>query len=92
MRLSFTRTPAIGVGDWKATARRGKPYTRQYQEERSRTIMLMIDAGRMMSAEIEGMSKLDYAIKMKEFFDHHLKGRSPDPQRGLPDRRRNGGQ
>ena len=48
--------------DWKATARRGKPYTRQYQEERSRTIMLMIDAGRMMSAEIEGMSKLDYAI------------------------------
>lgn len=48
--------------DWKATARRGRPFTRQYEEERSRTIMLLIDAGRMMSAEIEGLSKLDHAI------------------------------
>jgi uncharacterized protein (DUF58 family) len=48
--------------DWKATARRGHPFTRQYEEERSRTIMLLIDAGRMMSAEVEGLSKLDHAI------------------------------
>ncbi len=48
--------------DWKATARRGRPITRQYDLERSQTLMLLIDAGRMMCAEIEGMSKLDYAI------------------------------
>jgi len=48
--------------DWKATARRGHPFTRQYEEERSRTIMLLIDAGRMMSAEVEGLSKLDHAV------------------------------
>jgi uncharacterized protein (DUF58 family) len=48
--------------DWKATARRGRPFTRQYEEERSRTIMLLIDAGRMMSAEVEGLSKLDHAV------------------------------
>ncbi len=57
--------------DWKATARHGRPVTRQYDLERSQTLMLVIDAGRMMCAEIEGtagvssaaaMSKLDYAI------------------------------
>jgi len=48
--------------DWKATARRGRPYTREYEEERSRTVMLLIDAGRMMSAEAEGLSKLDHAV------------------------------
>jgi uncharacterized protein (DUF58 family) len=48
--------------DWKATARRARPFTREYEEERSRTIMLLLDAGRMMSAEAEGLSKLDHAI------------------------------
>ncbi len=48
--------------DWKATARRNKPITRQYEIERSQNVILMVDAGRMMCAELNGMSKLDYAI------------------------------
>jgi len=48
--------------DWKATARRSKPVSRQYQPERGQNVIVMLDAGRMMSAELEGMSKLDYAI------------------------------
>lgn len=48
--------------DWKATARHGRPVTRQYDLERSQTLMLVIDAGRMMCAEIGSISKLDYAI------------------------------
>ena len=48
--------------DWKATARRHKPITRQYEIERSQNVMLMVDAGRMMCAQLDGMSKLDYAI------------------------------
>ncbi len=52
--------------DWKATARHGHPVTRQYDLERSQTLMLVIDAGRMMcatvGAEVGAMSKLDYAI------------------------------
>ena len=48
--------------DWKATARRGRPFTRQYEEERGRTIMLLIDAGRMMSAQVGSLSKLDHAV------------------------------
>jgi len=48
--------------DWKASARRNKPITREYEIERSQNVMLMIDAGRMMCGQIDGMSKLDYAI------------------------------
>jgi uncharacterized protein (DUF58 family) len=48
--------------DWKATARKGAPVVRTYEVERSQTMMLAIDAGRMMTPEIEGMSKLDRAV------------------------------
>ena len=48
--------------DWKATARRHRPATRQFEIERSQTVIIMIDAGRMMTAQIGEMSRLDYAI------------------------------
>ena len=48
--------------DWKATARRGKLVARQYEVEKSQTIMLVLDVGRTMLAEIDGIQKLDYAI------------------------------
>ncbi len=48
--------------DWKASARRSKPITREYEVERSQNVMLMIDAGRMMCGQLDGMSRLDYAI------------------------------
>ncbi|MBM3498815.1 MAG: DUF58 domain-containing protein [Armatimonadetes bacterium] len=48
--------------DWKATARKGRPFTRQYEEERSRTVMLLLDAGRLMTTEVDGLSKLDHAV------------------------------
>jgi uncharacterized protein (DUF58 family) len=48
--------------DWKASARRGKLVSRQYEVERAQTILLMIDAGRTMLAEIDGVQKIEYAI------------------------------
>ena len=48
--------------DWKATARRGKLVARQYEVEKSQSIMLVLDVGRTMLAEIDGIQKLDYAI------------------------------
>ncbi len=48
--------------DWKATARRGKPVVRRFEAERSQTIVLAIDAGRLMTARVGGLSKLDRAI------------------------------
>src|SRR6266853_429525 len=47
---------------WTATARRGKLTTRQYQIERDQTILIAIDAGRLMTARIERETKLDLAI------------------------------
>jgi uncharacterized protein (DUF58 family) len=46
---------------WTAAARRGKLVTRVYQVERSQTIWIVIDSGRLMRARIGDLSKLDYA-------------------------------
>jgi uncharacterized protein (DUF58 family) len=47
---------------WTATARRGKLVTRQYQMERDQTILVALDAGRLMTARIENETKLDSAV------------------------------
>ncbi|HLL75438.1 MAG TPA: DUF58 domain-containing protein [Pyrinomonadaceae bacterium] len=47
---------------WGATARRGKLTTRQYQIERDQTILIALDAGRLMTARIEQETKFDSAI------------------------------
>ncbi|MCS7191259.1 MAG: DUF58 domain-containing protein, partial [Fimbriimonadales bacterium] len=48
--------------DWKATARRGKPIVRDYQIERSQHVILLLDAGRTMLAEVEGKRKFDSVL------------------------------
>lgn len=48
--------------DWKATARRNKPITVEYQTERSQNIMAVIDIGRMMQTPVDKIMKLDYVI------------------------------
>lgn len=47
---------------WTAAARRGKLVTRLFQIERSQTIWLVLDAGRLMRARVSGLSKLDFAV------------------------------
>ncbi len=48
--------------DWKATARRAKPVVRRFEVERSQTIVLAVDAGRLMQPVTGGLSKLDHAV------------------------------
>ncbi|MEO8295459.1 MAG: DUF58 domain-containing protein [Gemmatimonadota bacterium] len=48
--------------DWKATARRGKVMARQYEDERRQQVLLVIDAGRAMTAESDGVSRLESVI------------------------------
>jgi len=48
--------------DWKATARRGKLTTREYQMERSQVILLALDLGRTMVGSAAGAVKTDHAI------------------------------
>jgi len=47
---------------WTATARRGFPITRIYQVERAQTVWIVLDAGRLLRARVDGPSKLDYAV------------------------------
>lgn len=48
--------------DWKATARRGEPIVRQYEAERSQSVVLAIDAGRLMSERFDGRERLDHSL------------------------------
>jgi uncharacterized protein (DUF58 family) len=47
---------------WTAAGRRGKLVTRIYQIERSQTMWIVIDSGRLMRARVGGFSKLDHAV------------------------------
>lgn len=47
---------------WTATARRGKLTTRQYQIERDQTIIIALDAGRLMTGRIGDETKFDTAL------------------------------
>jgi uncharacterized protein (DUF58 family) len=49
--------------DWKATAKRRKVITRQYEAERRQQLLLVLDTGRLLTAEIAGVSRLDYVVQ-----------------------------
>lgn len=48
--------------DWKASARRGKMVVRQFEQERNQCIIVCIDIGRHMLAEVNGVRKLDHVL------------------------------
>jgi uncharacterized protein (DUF58 family) len=47
---------------WTAAARRAKLVTRLYQIERSQTVWIVVDSGRLMRARVGSLSKLDQAV------------------------------
>jgi uncharacterized protein (DUF58 family) len=60
--------------DWKATGRRRKIIARQYEEERRQQVLLVLDAGRLMTAEADGVPLMDYAVRAAvdlAFAAHH---------------------
>jgi uncharacterized protein (DUF58 family) len=56
--------------DWKATARRRKLIVRNQEAERNQTILLLLDCGRLMNAEVDGIAKLDYAVNTALMLAH----------------------
>jgi uncharacterized protein (DUF58 family) len=56
--------------DWKATARRQKLIARQYQLERNQTIELVLDAGRLMTTESQGLPLFDHALTASRLLAH----------------------
>jgi len=47
---------------WTATARRGKLVTRLYELEKSQTVWIVLDTGRLMRTRVAKLSKLDHAV------------------------------
>lgn len=48
--------------EWKATARRGKPISKNFQPEKNQSILLMLDAGRNMINRVGDFSKFDHMM------------------------------
>ncbi len=48
--------------DWKATARRGRVISRDLGQEVNQRVILLLDAGRLMSAELDGLAAFDHAL------------------------------
>ena len=48
--------------DWKSTARTGKLVVKNFEQERNQAVIVCLDFGRHMLAEVEGRRKLDYAL------------------------------
>ena len=48
--------------NWKATARRGRPISTEFETERAQNLVALIDVGRMMRSPVGDVAKMDYAI------------------------------
>ena len=61
----FAELRDYGIGDdprfidWKATARRGQPLVRVLEPEQEQTLIILLDRGRLMTADVKGLSRLD---------------------------------
>jgi uncharacterized protein (DUF58 family) len=66
----YSRDDEFRAIDWKATARRQKLIARQYQIERNQTIALMIDGGRLMTTEVQGLPLFDHALNASLMLAH----------------------
>lgn len=48
--------------DWKASAKRAKLITRRYEVERSQNLVVLLDGGRWMTAEVNGLTRYDHVL------------------------------
>ena len=48
--------------DWKATARRSRPFVRVLEPEREQTLIILLDRGRLMTASVEGLQRFDWGL------------------------------
>lgn len=48
--------------DWKATARKRQPVSREYQDEQDQQILFLLDCGRRMHSQDDDLSHFDHAL------------------------------
>lgn len=56
--------------DWKATSRKQKIISRDYQDERDQQIIILLDNGRRMRTEDEKLGHLDHSINAMSLLSH----------------------
>lgn len=66
----YTQGDDVRLVDWKATARRRKLIVRNQEAERNQTVLLLIDCGRLMNAQVDGVAKLDHAVNTALILAH----------------------
>jgi len=49
--------------DWKASARRRKLIVRQFEAERRQQVLLVLDAGRLLTTEVAGSARMDAVVQ-----------------------------
>jgi len=48
--------------DWKATARRSRPLMRVLEPEQEQTLVILLDRGRLMTAQVMGLKRFDWGL------------------------------
>jgi uncharacterized protein (DUF58 family) len=48
--------------DWKATARRQRPLVRVLEPEQEQTLIILLDRGRLMTAQVQGLQRFDWGL------------------------------
>ena len=56
--------------DWKASARKQKIISREYQDERDQQIIVLLDNGRRMRSEDQQLGHLDHAVNAMALLSH----------------------
>jgi uncharacterized protein (DUF58 family) len=59
---AYQRGDAFRAVDWKATAKRGRLMVAQFEAERSQSVVVALDCGRLMTPRIGAQRKFDYAL------------------------------
>jgi uncharacterized protein (DUF58 family) len=66
----YTKDDEFRAIDWKTTARRQKLTSREYQLESNQNLVFMLDAGRLMAANVAGLSQFDHALNATLMLSH----------------------
>jgi uncharacterized protein (DUF58 family) len=48
--------------DWKATARRKRPLVRVLEPEHEQTLIILLDRGRLMTAQVSGLKRFEWGL------------------------------
>ncbi len=56
--------------NWKASARRRKLIVESFEEDRTETVILAMDTGRLMRADVAGLERMEYALQASLLLTH----------------------